>query len=58
MLILISPQYANVMGIAADLKLSGNDYTNASSAFWIAVVVCEVPNGLSLQVTLFLDGPH
>lgn len=38
-------QYAAVMGISADLKLVGNDFSNAASAFFIAYLVAEVPNG-------------
>jgi hypothetical protein len=33
---LTSVQYAAVMGINADLKLQGNDFSNASTAFFIA----------------------
>ncbi|PNS17190.1 hypothetical protein CAC42_7244 [Sphaceloma murrayae] len=36
--------YANVMGISQDLKLRGNDFSNASSAFWIAVLLAEISN--------------
>lgn len=32
------------MGLSTELKLIGNDYTNASSAFWIAVLFAEFPN--------------
>ncbi|KAF3769362.1 hypothetical protein M406DRAFT_65639 [Cryphonectria parasitica EP155] len=41
--------YAKVMGLTKDLKLIGNDYTNASSAFWIAVLFAEFPNIYFLQ---------
>jgi hypothetical protein len=33
------------MGINKDLKLKGNDFTNAATAFFIAYLVAEVPNG-------------
>jgi hypothetical protein len=33
------------MGMKADLKLKGNDFSNAASAFFIAYLVAEVPNG-------------
>lgn len=35
------------MGIIPDLKLVGNDFTNASTAFFIAYLIAEVPNGTS-----------
>ncbi|TKX26500.1 MFS transporter-like protein 18 [Elsinoe australis] len=41
--------YANVMGISRDLRLRGNDFSNASSAFWIAVLLAEIPNMFLLQ---------
>ena len=44
-----STQYAAVMGINADLKLQGNDFSNASTAFFIAYLIAEVPNGTSLN---------
>jgi len=40
-------QYAAVMGIVPQLKLSGNDFTNTASVFFIAYLVAEVPNGNS-----------
>ena len=43
---LISKQYAAVMGLNKDLKLKGNDFTNAATAFFIAYLVAEVPNGI------------
>lgn len=33
------------MGINKDLKLKGNDFTNAATAFFIAYLVAEAPNG-------------
>ncbi|KAJ5910817.1 major facilitator superfamily domain-containing protein [Penicillium subrubescens] len=41
--------YAGVMGMKADLKLKGNDFSNAASAFFIAYLVTEVPNVYFLQ---------
>jgi hypothetical protein len=37
------------MGINKDLKLKGNDFTNAATAFFIAYLIAEVPNGTSLS---------
>jgi hypothetical protein len=37
-------QYAAVMGLNTDLSLMGNDFSNASTAFFIAYLVAEVPN--------------
>jgi hypothetical protein len=33
------------MGISKDLKLKGNDFSNVGSAFFIAYLIAEVPNG-------------
>jgi hypothetical protein len=33
------------MGLNKDLKLKGNDFSNASTAFFIAYLIAEVPNG-------------
>ncbi|KAI9843365.1 MAG: hypothetical protein M1838_002654 [Thelocarpon superellum] len=41
--------YAAVMGLNKDLKLKGNDFSNAATAFFIAYLVAEVPNGFFLQ---------
>lgn len=38
-------QYAAVMGLPADLKLKGNDFSNAATVFFIAYLIAEVPNG-------------
>jgi hypothetical protein len=38
-------QYAAVMGLNKDLKLVGNNFSNASTAFFIAYLISEVPNG-------------
>lgn len=32
------------MGISADLKLKGNDFSNAATSFFIAYLVAEAPN--------------
>lgn len=37
-------QYAAVMGMNTDLTLTVNDFSNASTAFFIAYLVAEVPN--------------
>jgi hypothetical protein len=34
------------MGLPKDLKLQGNDFTNAATAFFIAYLVAEVPTGM------------
>ncbi|KAF3013722.1 hypothetical protein E8E14_005767 [Neopestalotiopsis sp. 37M] len=36
--------YAKIMGLEASLHLAGNDYSNASSAFYIAVLLFSLPN--------------
>ncbi|KAI9882089.1 MAG: hypothetical protein M1823_006165 [Watsoniomyces obsoletus] len=41
--------YAAVMGIGRDLKLRGNNFTNAATAFFIAYLIAEIPNGIILQ---------
>lgn len=33
------------MGLNKDLKLKGNDFSNAGSAFFIAYLIAEIPNG-------------
>jgi hypothetical protein len=40
-------QYANVMGLSKDLNLVNNDFSNTSTAFFIAYLIAEVPNGKS-----------
>ncbi|KAK5079276.1 hypothetical protein LTR64_002301 [Lithohypha guttulata] len=45
----VSLNYAAVMGLAKDLKLQGNDFTNAATSFFIAYLVAEVPNGYILN---------
>ena len=40
------------MGINADLHLSGNDFSNASTAFFIAYLIAEVPNGESQNTSV------
>ena len=54
---LISKQYAAVMGLNKDLKLKGNDFTNAATAFFIAYLVAEVPNGIRSLPLLHIDDP-
>ena len=54
---LISKQYAAVMGLNRDLKLKGNDFTNAATAFFIAYLVAEVPNGIRPLPLLPTDDP-
>lgn len=33
------------MGIKTDLKLQGNDYSNISTAFFVAYLIAELWNG-------------
>ena len=44
-LVKILPQYAAVMGMNEDLKLVGNDFSNAATDLFIATLVAEVPTG-------------
>ncbi|KAJ0421480.1 major facilitator superfamily domain-containing protein [Aspergillus carlsbadensis] len=41
--------YANVMGIQADLGMSGNDFSWLATAFFIAYCVAEIPQGILLH---------
>ncbi|KAI9805759.1 MAG: hypothetical protein M1833_005252 [Piccolia ochrophora] len=41
--------YAAVMGLNQDLKLKGNNFTNAATAFFIAYLIAEIPNVYFLQ---------
>src|SRR5690242_14568116 len=45
----VSLNYAAVMGLAPDLGLQGNDFSNAATAFFIAYLVAEVPTGYVLN---------
>lgn len=44
LLMILAFKYAAVMGITADLKLVGNEFSNASTSFFIAFLIAEVPN--------------
>lgn len=33
------------MGMPSDLKLQGNNISNAASAFFVAYLIAEIPNG-------------
>jgi hypothetical protein len=48
----VTSQYAAVMGINKDLALTNNDFTNVGSAFFIAYLIAEVPNGKSASSNL------
>ena len=37
------------MGVTEDLNLNENNFSNAASAFWIAVVLAEVPSSAQIQ---------
>ena len=54
---LMSKQYAAVVGLNKDLKLKGNDFTNAATAFFIAYLVAEVPNGIRNLPLQTIDDP-
>ncbi|KAH8672594.1 permease of the major facilitator superfamily [Tricladium varicosporioides] len=41
--------YANVMGLAKDTKLKGNEFSWMATAFFIAFALAEVPQGILLQ---------
>ncbi|KAI9892306.1 MAG: hypothetical protein M1814_001505 [Vezdaea aestivalis] len=41
--------YAAVMGLNKDLKLTGNNFSNAASAFFIAFLIAEIPNSYIIQ---------
>ncbi|CAM6109359.1 unnamed protein product [Calypogeia fissa] len=45
----VNLNYAAVMGLNKDLHLEGNDFSNASTAFFIAFLIAELPNGYILQ---------
>lgn len=37
--------YAAVMGLGQDLKLRGNDFSNANTFTFVALLIAEIPNG-------------
>ena len=39
-------QYAAVMGLNKELRLKGNEFSNAATWFFIAFLIAEVPNGM------------
>ena len=41
-------QYAAVMGLKKDLNLTGNEFSNTATWFFIAYLIAEVPNGKCL----------
>ncbi|KAL3478284.1 major facilitator superfamily domain-containing protein [Aspergillus californicus] len=41
--------YANVMGIQADLNMSGNDFSWLATGFFIAFAIAEIPQAFLLQ---------
>jgi hypothetical protein len=49
----LASKYAAVMGISADLKLTGNEFSNVGSSFFIAYLIAEVPNS-ELHLLVFL----
>ena len=34
------------MGLQKDLQLKGNDFTNVATAFFVAFIIVEIPNGM------------
>lgn len=38
------------MGLNNDLKLVGNQFSNASTALFVAYLIAEVPNGMQSKV--------
>ena len=45
-------QYAAVMGMNMDLKLTGNNFSNAASATYIAALIMEIPMGRLLVISI------
>ncbi|PNS18579.1 High-affinity nicotinic acid transporter [Sphaceloma murrayae] len=45
----IALNYGAVMGLNRDLRLRGNEFSNAATLTWVAVLVGEVPSGLILN---------
>lgn len=43
------------MGLRQDLQLKGNDFTNIATAFFVAFIVAEMPNG---KLPLFTSVSH
>lgn len=42
-------QYGAVMGLVTDLELKGNQFANASTFFFVAYLIAELPTGLALN---------
>lgn len=42
-------QYGNVMGLAKDTKLKGNEIAWMATSFFIAYAIAEIPQGFLLQ---------
>ncbi|KAH6723929.1 putative MFS transporter [Leptodontidium sp. MPI-SDFR-AT-0119] len=45
----VNINYAAVMGFNQDLHLKGNNFSDATTAFSVAVLIAEIPNGYFLQ---------
>ncbi|KAH7342983.1 putative MFS transporter [Rhexocercosporidium sp. MPI-PUGE-AT-0058] len=45
----VNVNYAAVMGFNQDLHLKGNNFSDATTAFSVAVLIAEIPNGYFLQ---------
>ncbi|KAF4552348.1 MFS-type transporter-like protein 2 [Elsinoe fawcettii] len=45
----IALNYGSVMGLNRDLGLKGNDFSNAATLTWAAILIAEVPNGFILN---------
>ena len=42
---LMRMQYSAVMGLVTDLELKGNEFSNASTFFFVAYLIAELPTG-------------
>ncbi|KAL9080602.1 MAG: hypothetical protein Q9157_000657 [Trypethelium eluteriae] len=52
----VSLNYSAVMGLNKDLNLTGNDFTNVGTAFFVAYVIAEIPNAKWLGANVLLWG--
>ena len=51
-------QYAAIMGMNKQLGLIGNNFSNAASAFYIAYLIAEIPNGACESLTFDYANCH
>lgn len=45
----VTVNYANVMGLSTDLGMTGNQFSNMATLFFVAYAVAEIPQGYLLQ---------